>query len=237
MAKLEAQYKPLLTRKYLSLNAVDVSPLIADLVHLGVFPQLAGMYLNYHFQLLQLTKEKWETEKIEVTLQTRLRSWLIPQYTNLQMLTDIITRDQAIQLFKHHITQYMRRRIADHDERFQTLEELREDFLQMEAKDTGVEGVVGEVEGGKLIWRRDCCHLDAALADLTDRELKYLVCCFGDFEGVRTFNKCLKLTMEHTIAAGDPYCDCVYYDTRITEDFTHPPKEFFDSIWPLPDRE
>jgi hypothetical protein len=32
---------------------------------------------------------------------------------------------------------------------------------------------------------------------------------------------------------GDPYCSCIFHDTRIDWDLKHPPKEFWDSIWPL----
>ncbi len=235
---LEAQYDKLWMGKYLSLDEIDVVPLIGELVHLGVYPELAKYYLNYHFQLLKLPKgAKWATGKVEVTLREYLRSALVPRYTNIQVLTDILARDKAIQLFKHHITDYFQQRIANGEDRFQTLDELREDILQMETEDTGSVGVVGEVEDGKLITRKDSCHWDVALEDLSDRELKYLTCCYGDFVSVRTLNKCFKLTMEHTIARGDSYCSCVYYDTRITKDFTHPSKEFFDSIWPLAGKE
>jgi hypothetical protein len=235
---LDAQYNKLWMGKFLSLEDADVSPLIAELVHLGSYPQLARNYINYHFQLLKLPKEeKWKTEKVKITQRTYLRSALVPRYTNLQVLTDVIARAKAIKLFKHHIDEYVRWRVADLEERFQTLEELREDILQMEEEDTGSVGVVGEVEDGRLISRKDSCHWDVALEDLSDRELKYLVCCYGDFENVRMLNKRFKLAMEHTIARGDPYCSCVYYDTSITKDFKHPSKGFFDGIWPLADRE
>ncbi|MDO8124048.1 MAG: L-2-amino-thiazoline-4-carboxylic acid hydrolase, partial [Candidatus Hermodarchaeota archaeon] len=134
---------------------------------------------------------------------------------------------------KHYINDYHRSRIDDLDDRFQSLEELREMLLKM--GEWGVVGNVGEVKDGKLIMRRDTCLHHALLADIPDEELKFLTCCYGDYEGVRGFNKHFKLTMEHTLVAGDSYCDCVYYDTRLTKDFTHPSKEFFDSIWPLAD--
>ncbi len=233
VANLEARYQQLVKRDYLSMRKVDVSPLIGELTNLREFPQLARIYLNYHIQFLQLPEDKErESEKVEVTQRNYLRSALIPQYTSIQVLTETTARDEAIQLFKQHINDYWRTQKADQDDKFQTLEEFREDALQVKPEYIGWIRVVGEVEDGKMIIRKDYCYWDVALKDLTDRELKYLVCCFGDFVGIRMSNKCFKLTMKHTIAAGDPYCDCVYYDTRITKDFTHPPKEFFDGISP-----
>jgi hypothetical protein len=233
VANLERRYQQLVKTDFLSLRGIEVASLIAPLVHLREFPSLAATFTNYHFQLLKLPEEDdWETEKIEITHGTFLRSALIPQYINLEVLTETVDRDEAIQIFKHNVTLYVRERIADQEERFQTLEELREDSFKTDPENPIWLRVVGEVEDGRLIIRKDCCYWAIALEDLPDPELKYMVCCYGDFESVKTANKRFKLTMEHTIVKGDPYCDCVYYDTRITKHFFHPPKEFFDSISP-----
>ncbi|MDO8124049.1 MAG: L-2-amino-thiazoline-4-carboxylic acid hydrolase [Candidatus Hermodarchaeota archaeon] len=231
VANLETRYQQLVKTDYLSSKSIDVSPFLTELAHLSKFPRLVGMLLNYHFQLLQLPREnKGENEVIEITHRVFLRSALIPQYINLQVLTETVARYEAIQIYKHHVTLYVRKRIADQEDQHQTLEELREDSLKTDPENPIWLRMVGEVEDGKLIIRKDCCYWADALEDLSDSELKYLVCCYGDFESVKTYNKRFKLTMEHTIAAGDSYCDCVYYDTRVTKDFTHPSKEFFDSI-------
>jgi hypothetical protein len=236
VANLTARYQRLITDEYLALRDVDVSALLTELAHLREQPSLASLYLNYNFQLLQLAKgTKWKQAKVNVTLRTFMRARYIPIYTNLQVLTETLPRDQAIQLFKDYTNDYMRKRVADMDDRYQTLDGLREMFLQM--GEWGVVGNVSKVQDGKLIMRRDTCLHHALLEDLPDPELKYLTCCYGDYEGVRSFNKHFKLTMHHTLVNGDPYCDCVYYDTRITQDFTHPPKAFFDRIWPLADKE
>ncbi|MGC9780662.1 MAG: hypothetical protein HZR80_15575 [Candidatus Heimdallarchaeota archaeon] len=47
------------------------------------------------------------------------------------------------------------------------------------------------------------------------------------------WNEDFVLTMNHTIAKGDLYCSCVVHDTKIDWDLTHPPDEFWESIWPL----
>ncbi len=104
---LVAQYDRLWTGKYLSLDNEDVTPLVEELTHLSEFPHLARYFLNYHFQLLNLPKEtKWETEKVEITQRTYLRSALFLRYTNLQALTSVIDRSKAIELYKHHISEF-----------------------------------------------------------------------------------------------------------------------------------
>lgn len=235
---LETRYKELVKTDHLALRKVDVSPIITELTCLREFPHLASLYINYHIQFLKLPEdEKWNKEKVEITERVFLRSALIPQYTNLQVLTTTIPRDEAIRIFKHHVDDYIREALADKEDRLQDIDEFHEDTIRDDPNNSAWERIVGEVEDGKLIIRKECCYWDEALDDLTDRELKYLVCCYGDFANIRSVNKSFKLTMEHTIARGDPYCDCVVYDTRITKDIKHPSKEFFDSIWPLADKE
>jgi hypothetical protein len=232
VTNLEARYQQLAKQDEFLLRNGDVVPLLTELIHLRDQAQLAKFFLNYHFQQLQLAKDtEWKRGKVEIPLRTFLCARYLPPYTYLQVLTETIPRDEAIQLFKDHINDYVRSRIAEKDDRYQTLEGLRDMLLKM--GEWGVIGNVSEVDEGKLISRRDTCLHEVALRDIPDQELKFLVCCFGDYEGVRSFNKHFKLTMKHTLVRGDPYCDCVYYDTRITTDFTHPPKNFFDSIWPL----
>ena len=88
-------------------------------------------------------------------------------------------------------------------------------------------------ENGKLVYRKEMCLWNEALTDLPDIELKYLVCCYGDFQGVKRENKHFVLTMEHTVVEGDPYCSCIVHDTRIDWKLTHPSREYWDKIWPL----
>jgi hypothetical protein len=73
--------------------------------------------------------------------------------------------------------------------------------------------MIGE---GKYAFRNDnCVFLNAIGEDLPDSELKYYVCCYRDYEKFRNYHDSIILTMEHTIAQGDPYCSRVLHDTRI----------------------
>jgi hypothetical protein len=75
------------------------------------------------------------------------------------------------------------------------------------------------------------CLWIEALTDLDDSELKYLVCCYGDYQSAQHhYNQHIILTMEHTIAQGDPYCSRVLHDTREDWDLRHPQKEFWDNL-------
>ena len=93
--------------------------------------------------------------------------------------------------------------------------------------------VFGLINEGKYFYRNDNCLWVDALKDLPDSELKYYVCCYGDYQGAKDLNENIILTMEHTIAQGDPYCSRVLHDTRFDWDLRHPSKHFWDSISPL----
>ena len=76
-----------------------------------------------------------------------------------------------------------------------------------------------------------------AIEDLADAELKYLAACYGDFQGYNNSNEHFILTMKHTVVEGYPYCDCIVHDIRVNKDLTHPPREFFDNMWPVQDKQ
>jgi hypothetical protein len=87
------------------------------------------------------------------------------------------------------------------------------------------------IADGKYALRNDnCVFLTAIGDDLPDTELKYYVCCYGDYENFKIHHDSVILTMEHTIAQGDPYCSRVMHDTRVDWDLRHPPKSFWDSM-------
>ena len=90
--------------------------------------------------------------------------------------------------------------------------------------------VRGMLQPGKYAYKNENCLWVEALADLPDAEIKYLICCYGDYASVKLHNKNFILTMEHTIAQGDPYCSRVIHDPRVDWDLRHPPKEFWDEF-------
>jgi hypothetical protein len=92
--------------------------------------------------------------------------------------------------------------------------------------------VHGMIADGKYAFRNDNCFWVGSLDDLSDSEIKYYICCYGDYESARNNHESIVLTMEHTIAKGNPYCSRVMHDTRVDYDLRHPPKEFWDNMWP-----
>lgn len=156
-----------------------------------------------------------------------------PIKQNLFALTKKIPRAEVIEIYKKYHDAFMRETTSSQKDKFENLEELAEQWFQEDTiHSSGLIRIVSEVENGKLLLRKDTCLWNDTIEELEDTELKYYVCCYGDYEAARRNNKHFVMTMNHTIIEGHPYCDCVFHDTRISTDLTHPPDEFFASINP-----
>ena len=94
--------------------------------------------------------------------------------------------------------------------------------------------VRGLFDNGKYFYMNENCLWVEALPDIEDRELLYLICCYGDYQNAQRFyDQRIILTMEHTIAQGDLYCSRVLHDTHEDWDLRHPKNEFWDNLHKL----
>ena len=234
--KLEEEYGKLATKSYVDKSDFDIKKMISDLSNLKEFPDLAKRSLNLFLNLLEIKDNTdWIKEKTKIIQKNYLKSFLGPKYYNVESLVNIIEREEAVQLYKNYITEFMIDYYKDMEDNVDDLDVFWEKRFQNYEKDESDHWVViqSKPNKGKLIYRKDVCLWIDAMEDFTDTEIKYLVCCYGDFQGAKRENKYFVLTMDHTIAKGDPYCSCILHDTRIDWDLTHPPKEYWDNIWPL----
>ncbi len=233
--KLSGKFEILLKKPYKSTNIQISEKLTSDLMHLKLYPELIHNAILYYLQLLQFDYTKnWEEATIKVTNLNHIQSFLYHRYYNAETITEILERNQAVQLFKKYITAYVKT-LAPERPNYETLEEFREARRPKDGDqlNIGWEIVQGIIQDGKFPQRKDTCMWADALVDLPDTELKYLAACYGDFQSYNNNNGNFILTMEHTIVSEDPYCSCVVHDTRMNHDLTHPSLEFFDNIWPL----
>ena len=235
ITKLNIKFVKLITDSYLNEKRIKTDDICKDFIHLKVYPDLLYNCLNYYLQLLSINFTKdWTQNKFKVSNKNYIQSFLYHRYYNALVLTEILERNQAIQLYKNYIDAYVKSTAPERN-RCETLEEFRSSRIPKEGDppNIGWEIVHGIIENGKYPQRKDTCMWDDAIKDLPDIELKYLAACYGDFQGAKRENKHFVLTMNHTIVKGDPYCSCIFHDTRINWDLTHPPKEYWDNIWPL----
>lgn len=233
--KLNSRFVQLSTPSHIYEKFTIPADICADFLHLKLYPDLVRSSLIYYLHLLKFDITKnWIEDKIKVPNKNYIQSFLHHRYYNVLVLTEVLERNQAVQLFKDYITAYIKS-IAPKIPNYETLEEFRSARIPKEGEPPNIGWVIvqGLIENGKFPQRKDTCMWDDAIQDLPDLELKYLAACYGDFQSYNNNNENFILTMEHTIVAGDSYCSCILHDTRINDDLIHPSKEFFDNMWSL----
>ena len=214
-------------------NEFYTSELLNEFEKLKEYPKLVENYISFILQTLMLTKND-KKKKVKIKHKNYLRAFLLPRYYNLSVLVDIYGREEAIKLYKYFVSQNIKENSSPTRKIFDTVDEFRDYFIKDKEETTvGWIGVLSEIKNGKFFFRKDNCLWAEILQDIPDKELKYLVCCYGDFQAANSRSSGnFVLTMKHTIVEGDPYCDCIYHDTNIDWNLSHPGKEFWDNITP-----
>ncbi|MHA1169900.1 MAG: L-2-amino-thiazoline-4-carboxylic acid hydrolase [Candidatus Hodarchaeales archaeon] len=229
---LLANYQGLLEDERVKTNPIDLDELVSENPNLNEHIELARAVLNYFLQILQLPAEA-KLEKIKVVNRDYFQSYSHISYPNLLVLTDTLGRAEAIALYKKFITQYT---LENRDPNRKTSDDVKsiyEKAITPKNVQSDWEIVHGMIGDGKYAFRNNnCVFLTAIGDDLPDIELKYYVCCYGDYEKFKNYHDSIVLSMEHTIAQGDSYCSRVLHDTRVDWDLKHPPKSFWDSMEP-----
>ena len=229
---LTTKYQELLNGERMNTNPPDFDDILSENPHMKEHLELARLVLNYILQILQLPAES-KLGKIKVINRNYFQSWSHHNYNNLVVLTETIGREEAISLYKRFVTHYSMENRNPDRETFDDLEQLFTKRTEPKEVPSDWEIVHAMIGDGKYAFRNDnCVFLTAIGDDLPDTELKYYVCCYGDYENFKVHHDSVILTMEHTIAQGDPYCSRVLHDTRVDWDLRHPPESFWDTMEP-----
>jgi len=208
---------------------IDVDEVYADASHLQPYTELARNHLNYYLQVLDLPEDGDVWGSVKVTIRNEILSHHLWMYYALEILIDLLGRDEAVKFFKQYITHYLIEMKKGREDRVENLEALLDNRLKAGLY-PGQMMTVGMMADGKYACKIETCLLKDSMEEIEDIELKYLVCCYGDYQMVKFSNQHFILTMEHTIIEGDDYCSRVIHDTRADWDLRHPPKEFWDAM-------
>lgn len=229
---LTNQYQAIIQNDFISERKFELTALFSERKYLEMYPELTKLALNFYLQTLQFTeKSNWVKDKVKIKQGDSLRAFLLPRYYNLLSLIKAQGREEAINLYKQYITQYLIDRIPETENTFVDLTTMFEKRTQPTDEPSEWVIVCGLLNEGKYFYRNDNCLWVDALTDFPDSEIKYYICCYGDYEGARShYHSSIILTMEHTIAQGDKYCSRVLHDTRFDYDLRHPDKDFWDNL-------
>ncbi|MHA2025176.1 MAG: L-2-amino-thiazoline-4-carboxylic acid hydrolase [Candidatus Thorarchaeota archaeon] len=231
---LEGKYRELSKSNYLSKYDLDLRELTADKENLSNHQSLVEAALNYYIQVLNLPSGRNWDETVKIVNRNYHQAFLHPRYYNLLTLIETLGREEAIRLWKRFFTQFIIDNRKPREKPFVDLETFLEEQIAAVDEENPSDWVVlfGMIADGKYAYRNDNCLWVDSLDDFPDSEIKYYVCCYGDYEGVKDLHESIVFTMEHTFAQGDPYCSRVLHDTRVDYDLRHPSKEFWDNMRP-----
>ena len=228
--KLMTTFQDLTKEDYISEEEID-QKVDNKLNHLHSYPKLAKSAINYFLQTLIISNDgDWFSNKFKITEGANLRSFLYHGYYCLSAMIETFGREEAIKLHKRFVTHNLIDKKVE-NRNFTTVEKHYEKVAKSINEPSNWVIVFGLLSDGKYFYRNDNCLWIDAMEELPDNEIKYHVCCYGDYQGAKEYyDENVLLTMEHTIAQGDAYCSRVLHDTRVDWDLKHPAKEFWDNI-------
>ncbi|MBK5113910.1 MAG: L-2-amino-thiazoline-4-carboxylic acid hydrolase [Candidatus Heimdallarchaeota archaeon] len=233
VSNLSKNYKKLVKEDAISKKKIDMKEVFVDFQLLEKHTELAKLSLNYYLQLHQIPDTvNWKKDKIKIPNKNQLLSFLHPRYYNLFSLIETIGREEAIKLYKQYVTHYYNEAKKNRENSYPDVKTLFEKRIEPKEKPSDWVIVTGLINEGKYAYKNENCMWVDVLEHLPDQEIKYYICCYGDYGSVKFHNENFILTMEHTIALGDPYCSRVIHDIRVDYDLRHPSKEFWDKFNP-----
>jgi hypothetical protein len=228
---LRAKYEDLLEDERRKAHPVELNDIVSENRNMSEQIELSRLALNYFLQVLQVPAES-SMGKATVVNKNYFQSWSHLSYYSLLVLTETIGRTEAITLYKRFVTRYFYEKRNPNRKTYDNLETFFARVTEPQETPSDWVTVHTMLADGKYASRRDNCIFIQSQDDLPDSELKYYISCYGDFERAKDYHNSVVLTMEHTIAQGDPYCSRLYHDTRVDWDLRHPPKSFWDSMEP-----
>ncbi|MHA2347203.1 MAG: L-2-amino-thiazoline-4-carboxylic acid hydrolase, partial [Candidatus Hodarchaeales archaeon] len=195
--------------------------------------QLAELILNYYLSLLKITdNQDWIDGKIKTPQRNFYRAFLLPRYQNVKTLIKTLGREEGVKLYKKYVSMFfIHLGKTEREEEFTNLRDHYERASRQESTPSAWVTIRGLMDNGKYFYMNQNCLWVESLPEIEDKELMYLICCYGDYQSaLRYYNKHVILTMEHTIAQGDLYCSRMLHDTREDWDLRHPESEFWDKL-------
>ncbi|NPE08966.1 MAG: hypothetical protein GNW80_11850 [Asgard group archaeon] len=198
---------------------------------------LVRLHLNYLIDGLGLTEEVfWENQKTSFPIESFIPSILIQFYYHLISLIELLGRDPALKFYQEFVDKYNETVNARNQANIhKSLDEMREEHLEwMKTNPYGRIRVFGEVKDGQLIRICNNCEKYFSLRNhemANDKEIFYTLLCFMHIPLARVWNPNFVLTIEKSLARGDPYCAYIYNDMRKRKDAQPPTKEYLDEVW------
>jgi hypothetical protein len=224
---LELRYKSAVTSSFNAIDTLDLSN-SSGMKILMDFPDLQKACADFILTTLDVPQEyAWEPQELDLLTENVTRASYHHFYYRAKVLTDLMDKDEAIQLLKEFIDFAMEKYVQV--PRYEDLTSMYEENIRESYENESADWIAVPVSGGRYISRGDRCGPYVVLKEFNDPELAYVVACYGDYGLIKKRNENFVLTRTYTQMNG-PYCDTCIHDTRIVDKIEHPPKEVFENL-------
>ncbi|UCG03340.1 MAG: hypothetical protein JSW11_04985 [Candidatus Heimdallarchaeota archaeon] len=225
---LELKYKSAVMSSFNITDSLDLSNTSTEMKILMDFPDLLKTCADFLLTMLDVPQDyAWEPQELDLLTVNVTKASYHHFYYRAKLLTDLMDRDEAIQLLKEFIDFA----IAKYAQvpTYEDLTSMYEDNIRESYENESADWIAIPVSEGRYISRGDKCGPYVVLKEFNDPELAYIVACYGDYALIKKRNENFVLTRTHTQMNG-PYCDTCIHDTRIVDKIEHPPKEVFENL-------
>ncbi|MFW9991733.1 MAG: L-2-amino-thiazoline-4-carboxylic acid hydrolase [Candidatus Odinarchaeota archaeon] len=225
---LESRYKSAVPSGFGIKDSFNTANVSTGAKKLMDFPSLLTACVDFLLTMLDVPRDyEWQFQEIDLLSLNVTRANQVHFYYRVKSLTELMDREEAIQLLKDYIDFS----IANHGqaEQFDDLQSMYESNIKETSEDESGDWIVISIDNGRYISRGDRCSPYEVLKGFNDPELTFITSCYGDFAMVRKMNENFVLTRTHTQLNG-LYCDTCIHDTRVVDKIEHPPKEVYENL-------
>lgn len=207
-----------------------VDRLMVDCSLAAQMPKLFEAHYDLLRDLLGVDQGDWINGETVALSQVRfIRVRYLPNFLKLQVMSDVMDRQQAIELMKQYLD-WMIEQSPSRPGAPQNLAELRERQIEFNLQEAGMDWISAVMGEHQYLNKVTVCRIQRILAEYGDSELMEVVACYPDFAMFRKTNDSFRLTRTQTLMTGGCCCDTCYHDVRFISNFTHPPLDVFASL-------
>ncbi|MGB2983892.1 MAG: L-2-amino-thiazoline-4-carboxylic acid hydrolase [Candidatus Bipolaricaulia bacterium] len=188
---------------------------------------LQRAYLAYVLHLLGRSGDEPDRQ-FEIDRSDAFRARLYPAFFRTLALCDVLGREHAVPLLKDYVDERTRR-LTTADLTLQDLDHWWDELVDPDSQ-LPTSGVAGRFHRGKIAFRIDRCLLHEVMQPLSDPQISFLVCCYGDTANVEAINPNFNYACPMTLVEGDPYCNKCIHDKRFVDAIEDPSREFYDEL-------